>query len=115
MGLSLANLNLIVRGGSGILKGDILTVCPNGIISFHHADNDINRGGPAGFWEVYQKLPRTGFIIQRLKDELDGGDVLFKGYVSTKFIYTLNLAVLFEISNPLHLITLLIINNFLLL
>ena len=33
-----ANLQLLVRGGRGILRGKILTCCPNGIISFHHAD-----------------------------------------------------------------------------
>ena len=94
------NLDLLVRGGGGILRGDILDVCPNGVISFHHADNEINRGGPPGFWEVYEKSPRTGFIIQRLKNELDGGDVLYKGFVSTSWFYSLNLAKLYEVANP---------------
>ena len=61
------NLDVLVRGGSGILRGDILTLCKYGIISFHHGNNDINRGGPPGFWEVYNKEPSTGFIIQNLK------------------------------------------------
>tara|TARA_A100001035_G_scaffold160495_1_gene126913 strand:- start:4271 stop:5947 length:1677 start_codon:yes stop_codon:yes gene_type:complete len=95
-----ANLQLLVRGGRGILRGKILTCCPNGIISFHHADNDVNRGGPAGFWEVYKKQPRTGFIIQRLNEELDGGDVLYKGFIRTSWFYSLNKAKLYEISNP---------------
>lgn len=94
------NLDLLIRGGGGILRGDILNVCPNGVISFHHADNDINRGGPPGFWEVYERNPRTGFIIQRLKNELDGGDVLYKGFVSTSWLYSLNLARLYEVANP---------------
>jgi hypothetical protein len=94
------NLDLLIRGGSGILRGDILDVCPNGVISFHHADNDINRGGPPGFWEVYERNPRTGFIIQRLKNELDGGDVLYKGFISTSWFYSLNLAKLYEVANP---------------
>ena len=46
------NLDLLIRGGSGILRGDILDACPNGVISFNHGDNDINRGAPPGFWEV---------------------------------------------------------------
>jgi len=95
-----ANLKLIVRGGRGILRGKILTSCPDGIISFHHADNDVNRGGPAGFWEVYKKHPRTGFIIQRLSEQLDGGDVLYKGFIRTSWFYSLNKAKLYEISNP---------------
>ena len=36
------NLDILIRGGNGILRGDILTVCQNGIISFHHANNEIN-------------------------------------------------------------------------
>ena len=94
------NLDLLIRGGGGILRGEILDVCPNGVISFHHADNDINRGGPPGFWEVYDRNPRTGFIIQRLKNELDGGDVLYKGFVGTSWFYSLNLANLYEVANP---------------
>lgn len=93
-------LNLLIRGGSGILRGEILNICKNGIVSFHHADNDTNRGGPAGFWEVFNKQKRTGFIIQKLTEELDGGDVIFKGYIPTSFYYTLNLAMLYEKSNP---------------
>ena len=94
------DLDLLIRGGSGILRGEILDVCPKGVISFHHADNDINRGGPPGFWEVYKKIPRTGFIIQRLKNELDGGDVLYRGFISTSWFYSLNLAFLYEVANP---------------
>ncbi len=94
------NLDLLIRAGGGILRGEILDVCPNGVISFHHADNDINRGGPPGFWEVYDRNPRTGFIIQRLKNELDGGDVLYKGFVATSWFYSLNLANLYEVANP---------------
>ena len=60
------NLNLLIRGGSGILKGKILDICKNGIISFHHGDNDFYRGGPPGFWEIINRDIRTGFIIQRL-------------------------------------------------
>ena len=93
------NLNLLIRGGSGILKGEILNLCKNGIISFHHGDNNFYRGGPPGFWEIINKEARTGFIIQRLGDELDNGKVLFKGYFTTHWIYTLNLINLFEKSN----------------
>ncbi|MDA7734165.1 hypothetical protein N8832_01460 [Candidatus Pelagibacter sp.] len=94
-----SKLDLLIRAGSGILLGEILTICPNGIISFHHGDNNVNRGGPPGFWEVYKRNPRTGFIIQRLNEELDGGDVLYKGFVTTSWLYSLNLAKLYEVSN----------------
>jgi len=93
------NLDLLIRGGSGILRGRILEICHKGIISFHHADNDVNRGGPPGFWEVFNKQKRTGFTIQLLKDELDGGEVIFKGFIATSFLYTLNRVNLFIKSN----------------
>lgn len=95
------NLDLLIRAGTGILRGEILSMCPNGVISFHHGDNNVNRGGPPGFWEVYERNPRTGFIIQRLKDELDGGDVLYKGFIATTWFYTLNLYNLYAIANPM--------------
>jgi hypothetical protein len=85
-------IDVILRGGSGILRGEILSVCEFGIISFHHADNDKIRGGPPAFWEVFNREPSTGFVIQRLLSELDGGDVLFKGLIPTAPTYAQNLA-----------------------
>ena len=89
------NLDLLIRGGSGILKGEILSVCRLGIISFHHGDNDFYRGGPPGFWEVYNREPSTGFVIQRLNEVLDGGDVIFKGNIPTYFSYKINVCKLY--------------------
>ena len=89
------NLDLLIRGGSGILKGEILNICRLGIISFHHGDNDFYRGGPPGFWEVYNREPSTGFVIQRLNEVLDGGDVIFKGNIPTSFLYKINVCKLY--------------------
>ena len=93
------NLDLIIRGGSNILKGDILNSSKFGVISFHHGDNIINRGGPAGFWEVYEKNPKTGFTIQILDENLDGGKVLKRGNFVTEQFYTLNQILLKRRSN----------------
>ena len=80
------NLDCIIRCGSGILRGKILDISEYGVISFHHGDNRTNRGGPSGFWEVLNGEPSSGFIIQRLNQELDGGEVLlsFKRFLSCK-------------------------------
>ncbi len=83
-------LDLILRLEGKILKGKILKIAKNGVISFHHADNDVYRGLPPGFWEVFYKNPTTGFIIQKLNENLDGGDILFKGHIPTKFFYYYN-------------------------
>lgn len=93
------NLDLIIRGGNDILKGEILHSSKYGIISFHHGDNTFNRGGPAGFWEVYERNPKTGFTIQILDENLDGGKVLKRGNFLTEQFYTLNEIILKERSN----------------
>ena len=93
------DLDLLIRCGSGILRGDILHASRLGIISFHHGDNRINRGGPAGFWECYYEWPQTGFIIQRLTEELDAGEVLVRGSFATRYIHSLNQAELCKKSN----------------
>lgn len=91
--------DVLVRCGSGILRGPILTAAKFGILSFHHGDNRINRGYPAGFWEVYHRKSSTGFVIQQLTEELDGGNVLVRGQFATKFCYLLNQASLYSKSN----------------
>jgi hypothetical protein len=87
--------DLLIRCGHGILKGDILGSARLGILSFHHGDNRAIRGGTPGFWEVYLRHPKTGFIVQRLTEELDGGDVILRGYVPTQASQLLNRSVLF--------------------
>ena len=101
-----AGLDVLVRCGSGILRGGILTVAPLGIVSFHHGDNRLHRGGPSGFWETFRREPSTGFIIQRLTEELDGGRVLNRGNFMTQKFYVRNQSHLFAKSNPFMLRTL---------
>jgi len=84
------NLDVVIRMCSGIIKGDILNIAKFGIISYHHGDNNLYRGMPPGFWEVYNKEPSTGFIIQKLNEELDNGELLLKGFVTTKTFYYFN-------------------------
>lgn len=83
-------VNLLVRLCSGILRGDILKIAKNGVISVHHGDPDQFRGGPPGFWEVHNKIPNSYFIIQKLEDELDNGKIYLKGSIQTKHFYLLN-------------------------
>jgi hypothetical protein len=93
------NVDVLLNGLGGIFRGGILNVCEFGIISIHHGNIDINRGGPAGFWEVFNQEPSTGFVIQRLLDELDGGDVLMRGSIATKAFYAQNLAQIYKKPN----------------
>jgi hypothetical protein len=101
------HFDLLLRCGQGILRGGILSSARLGVVSFHHGDNRVIRGGPPGFWEVYYRQPRTGFIVQRLTEELDGGDVLLRGYIPTQESQVLNRTVLINKSYQ-HLRTLLL-------
>ena len=57
--------------------------CASGVWSYHHGDNRVNRGGPAGFWEVFEQWDVTGSILQVLSEELDAGKTLFVRFVAS--------------------------------
>jgi folate-dependent phosphoribosylglycinamide formyltransferase PurN len=77
------NVDVFVRLGFRILRGGILKASKYGIWSFHHGDNSVNRGGPAGAWEVLESWDETGVILQILSEDLDGGTILSKSYSAT--------------------------------
>jgi len=83
-------LDVLLRHGFNIIKGDVFSSARFGIWSFHHADNRVFRGSPAGFWEVYHKTPLTGVTLQILNAELDGGEVIGRAFYNTKWNSTLN-------------------------
>ncbi|ERM80134.1 hypothetical protein P872_14445 [Rhodonellum psychrophilum GCM71 = DSM 17998] len=77
------DLDVIIRLGFRILKGDILQLPKFGIWSFHHGDNRLNRGGPPCFWEVMQGEETTGSILQILNEKLDDGKVIYRSWSQT--------------------------------
>jgi hypothetical protein len=82
-----AKLDILVRGGLRILKGDILTAAKYGVWSYHFGDQDKSRGmADGGFWESIYKTPQTGVTLQILDDNLDGGKVLYRSWALTQQI-----------------------------
>jgi hypothetical protein len=73
-------LDVLLRFGFNILRGDVLNAARHGIWSFHHGDEEKYRGGPPGFWEIMDRQPVIGAVLQRLTDRLDAGIVLRKGW-----------------------------------
>ena len=86
------NLDVLLRFNKKILRGNILNLNKFGIISLHLGDDLKYRGGPSGFWEVYNKEVNSGFIIQQLTENLDNGNILFRGNISTEKTWLLNRA-----------------------
>lgn len=76
-------LDVLLRFGFNILRGEILHAARYGVWSFHHGDNDYYRGAPAYFWELYEKNVLSGALLQKLTEELDAGLVLCKSLFAT--------------------------------
>lgn len=81
------DLDIILRHEFNIIRGPLLDSAKYGIWSFHHADNSINRGGPAGFWEVVLKQASVGVTLQQLTPEIDGGLVIDKAFFNPHWSY----------------------------
>ena len=76
-------LDVMIREGFGILQGEILKVAKFGVWSQHHGDNRCLRGGPPGFHEVMEGWPVSGYTLQVLTEELDGGQVIYRSFTAT--------------------------------
>jgi hypothetical protein len=77
------DLDVALCFGFRILKGEALNIARHGVWSFHHGDNLVNRGGPAGFWEVMDGSPVTGSVLQVLTEDLDNGRVIYRSWSPT--------------------------------
>lgn len=80
-----ADLDVLVRFGFRIIKGEILAAARYGVWSIHHGDNRQYRGGPALFWEIFEGNFESGSILQVLTDTLDGGRVIYRSTSATEF------------------------------
>lgn len=76
--------DLLLRGsGICVEQGEILyRHSAHGLLSLHHGNNILNRGGPVGFWEVFYK-EESGITAQILTSELDGGHVIHRCRLKT--------------------------------
>lgn len=77
------DLDVALCFGFRILKGDALKIARHGVWSYHHGDQLVNRGGPAGFWEVMDEIPVTGSVLQILTEDLDNGPVIYRSWSPT--------------------------------
>jgi hypothetical protein len=78
-------LDVLIRFGFRIIKGEILSAARFGVWSYHHGDNREYRGTPPLFWEMYERNPVSGTVLQILSDQLDGGRVIYRSTSSTYF------------------------------
>jgi hypothetical protein len=84
------DLDVALRFGFRILKGDALGIARHGVWSYHHGDGSLNRGGPPGFWEVMTDAPVTGSMLQVLTEELDNGKIIHQAWATTVDKFSVN-------------------------
>lgn len=96
--ISSYKLDVILRHEFNIIRGEILKSAKYGIWSFHHGDNSVNRGGPAGFWEILLKESAVGVTLQQLTSELDGGLVIDKAFFNRHWSFVKTNSLILESS-----------------
>lgn len=64
----------VIKLGMGLMRVPPQLTLP--ILSWHHGDPEHYRGRPAGFWELVQRRPVTGQIVQVIGNKLDAGAIL---------------------------------------
>jgi folate-dependent phosphoribosylglycinamide formyltransferase PurN len=68
--------DVVVQIGFGIISGDVLSAPDHGVLSYHHGDVTAYRGGPPAFWEYLHGRDTVGITLQRLTEQLDGGQIV---------------------------------------
>ena len=69
-------IDVLVNLQQSLINGDILKHPRYGIWSLHLADINFQRNGHVGFWEILEKKNKIGITLQRLKDNVDAGDII---------------------------------------
>ena len=64
---------MVMLGGFGIVKEPLLSLAPNGILSYHHGNMRKYRGQSVGFCELYYGETEMGVTVQRLAAGIDKG------------------------------------------
>ena len=73
------DVDLIVKFGMYLLRDPQDIPSRLGVLSFHHGNTPKYRGRPAGFYELMTGADSVSAMVQRLNNNLDGGDVLALG------------------------------------
>ena len=82
--------DILLQFNKKIIEGELLTIPNFGILSIDYGNDFDFKGGPTGFWEVYNSDIKSGYIIHQLSEELDNINILFRGFIPTQKSWLLN-------------------------
>jgi hypothetical protein len=96
------DVDLIVKFGMYLLRDPQDLPSRLGVLGFHHGNPPEHGGRPAGFYELMTGADSVSAMVQRLNNNLDGGDVLaFGEYKLTPHSYRRDTRTLYENSTML--------------
>lgn len=81
--IKMAQLDVLLRFGDRIIKGEVLNCARYGVWSYYHGDNREYSGGPALFWEMYENNPVSGVVLRVLTEDCDAGKILYRSISAT--------------------------------
>lgn len=76
-------LDVLIRVGFRILKGEVLNAAKYGVWSILTCDNRTLRGAPACFYETLETHHHVGCGLQILNENLDAGKVIYNSFSET--------------------------------
>jgi hypothetical protein len=74
--LSGLQADLAVSVGNRVIKESTFSIPRLGMVNLHHGRIPDYRGGPPGFWEVYNEEPAIGVSVHQIDSQLDHGALL---------------------------------------
>ncbi len=90
--ISALQLDLLIDLEGMFLPDELLTATRLGVVTVANGDDRVKRGGPDGFWEVFEGWETTGFTIRHHTVATPGGSVMRRGLYPTRRVFALNQA-----------------------
>lgn len=84
------NEDIIINLTDRLISKEILKYTKNGIWGMHHSDNDFQRNGLGGFFEILENKNYSAITLQKYDDNIDGGKIVGKEFYVTKNFFTTN-------------------------
>lgn len=68
--IAILDLSVLCCTGTQLPSAEVSALAKNGTFYLQYGDDRLVRGGPVGFWEVFFRLPHTGYAVRRVKGSM---------------------------------------------
>jgi hypothetical protein len=74
------DLDVLLKLGSGAVRGAVMTCARHGVWAYHHGDPVAYPGGPPLFWEIYDGTPVSQSVLKALTHEPEAAAVIYRSF-----------------------------------